>query len=771
MVFEGATRFSRRLRPREGWPGLILLLALIAVLDTAVLSVGWVPEDRIVVLATVGGLLLGAVLAKRQVGPWFAWMLISAYGLLIVGATLGQLWPGPELLRGEWAGQRAAWLENGAEFVERSADWSTAVAAGSRSNETIVFALILGLLAWFLAAYLGWSAYRRRRPLPALLLLGLLLGFNGYFGGAPLELAAIFVGLAVLAAAVFHLSDLEATWEQQQVDYSTQIRFDVAGYAAGIGLALLALSFLVPTFRISSAARLFLNNEQVIALEERLDLAFGGVETQRVAAPAPGAPGGSGILPRSFLLGSGPELEKFIMMTATAEIVAAPPEATLDLARHWRGLSYEVYTGEGWALAAEEEERAFAPGAPLPQTSVEQQMHLRQEVHWRYDNRGTRYSLGLPERIDQASTAVYRGDTNLIRLLGKGPVRYAIESRLPAPSAEDLRGTAPGAIPRPIQQRYTNLPAGVPRRVGELAAEVTAGAETPYDQALALEAFLRQYPYDLNIPLPPPDVDVVDYFLFEAQRGYCDYYASAMAVLARTLGLPARVATGYLAPEADSAGVQTIRQSDAHSWTEIYFAGYGWVEFEPTAAFASPHVAGSYAQSGAVVPWATPAADPQPLPPQKAAQRSWPWAWLAAAAALTALAVLVWRAARQPRPKGDEVQRAYGRLQLGVARLGQPLSPSQTPEEFDAALQERLRGMGTAGRRATWARRLSDPAGRLVALFQARQYGGRQPAAAEVREMWGRIRRPIWALWLSRVARSTAPAPDDGDERERSPGG
>ena len=109
----------------------------------------------------------------------------------------------------------------------------------------------------------------------------------------------------------------------------------------------------------------------------------------------------------------------------------------------------------------------------------------------------------------------------------------------------------------------------MPPRVAALAQEVTAAAATPYDQALALEAFLRQYPYDLGIPAPPPEVDVADFFLFELQRGYCDYYATAMAVLARTLGLPARLASGYAAAAPDEDGVQTIRQNLAHSWPEI----------------------------------------------------------------------------------------------------------------------------------------------------------------------------------------------------------
>ena len=110
----------------------------------------------------------------------------------------------------------------------------------------------------------------------------------------------------------------------------------------------------------------------------------------------------------------------------------------------------------------------------------------------------------------------------------------------------------------------------------------------------ALERFLQQYPYSLDPTiLPPAGADPVDHFLFELKQGYCDYYASAMVVLARTVGLPARFASGYAVQPADEAGRQTIYRINAHSWAEIYFAGFGWIEFEPTAGFAAQPSAGS----------------------------------------------------------------------------------------------------------------------------------------------------------------------------------
>ena len=128
------------------------------------------------------------------------------------------------------------------------------------------------------------------------------------------------------------------------------------------------------------------------------------------------------------------------------------------------------------------------------------------------------------------------------------------------------------------------LPTSVPERVHELAKEITAGQTNSYDKAKAIEAYLRAYPYNLEIGAPPEGQDVTDYFLFDLKKGYCDYYATALVVLARSSGLPARFVSGYAPGEYDAQHARYIvRELHAHSWAEVYFPEIGWVEFEPTA--------------------------------------------------------------------------------------------------------------------------------------------------------------------------------------------
>jgi hypothetical protein len=161
---------------------------------------------------------------------------------------------------------------------------------------------------------------------------------------------------------------------------------------------------------------------------------------------------------------------------------------------------------------------------------------------------------------------------------------YQAEVYVPDFTIQSLRASTI-IYPEFIREHYLALPRSVPERVHQLAREIVAGKSNPYDQARAIESYLRTYPYDLEIPKPASGRDVADYFLFDLKKGYCDYYATAMVVLARSSGLPARFVSGYAPGLYDLPNRRyVIREQDAHSWAEIYFPEIGWVEFEPTAS-------------------------------------------------------------------------------------------------------------------------------------------------------------------------------------------
>lgn len=757
---------SKRLRPSEGWLVLGLLVTAVVLLITAVREVHWTPEDGVIIWTAAAGLLLGAVLAKRPLAAFWAWLLLLLYGLLLTLATLAHLWPPLSVLGAGWAATRDYWLYQGALFYDRAGSWVLALSSGGHSRETIVFTAIMGLAAFLLAAFAAWVTLRWQRPLPGLLLMGLVMALNGYFGVADIWWLVIFVGIAVLLTAVVNFLHLKSEWTQNQVDYPEDIQFESIGYATIIALFLLALAMLLPTLSISRVQAWFASLAPVAEAESSFEQAFTGIDVprQRLNTPNPGGVGGSGIFPRQYLLGLPPELAETVVMTAVVSVNIQGQEflapAELLSGAHWRALSYDVYTGRGWAIS----EERLAPTAPfriIPSPSYEEQTPLTQAVYWAQDARTIRYTVGLPYRFDHATTVSWRGLNDLARVRAQPTdvhPAYVGDSRLATAGPAQLRQARPADVPPPLQERYTALPADFPGRVSELAQEVAAGYDNPYDQARALEQFLRQYPYSLETPLPPSGVDPVAYFLFDLQQGYCDYYASSMVVMARALGLPARLVVGFLGQPPDETGVQTVRQINAHSWVEVYFAGYGWVEFEPTAGFASPRdTAVTFNPDTFALEYGPPPVNiytPQPIPPASSV-RPFPWPRLVIVGLLVVALWWWWRRQRQERARrADGVVWSYGRLQDNARKIGLPPSPSQTPTEFSQALLARLTHFGQSKRLAA----MHAPIAHITLLYNQRRYGGMDAGGhEEAARAWKYLQRPFWRLRLSRKKEQPGP--------------
>ncbi len=163
--------------------------------------------------------------------------------------------------------------------------------------------------------------------------------------------------------------------------------------------------------------------------------------------------------------------------------------------------------------------------------------------------------------------------------------KYGIVSSISVAASDELR-EASREYPGWITERYLQLPNSLPGRVKELAEEWTANSPAnAYDRAVTIETRLREYLYDIKAPSPPRDKDAVDYFLFDSKRGYADHLSSAMVVLLRSIGIPSRLAVGYVNGDYDSEkDAFEIKEKHAHSWPEVFFPEYGWIEFNPTSS-------------------------------------------------------------------------------------------------------------------------------------------------------------------------------------------
>jgi len=181
-------------------------------------------------------------------------------------------------------------------------------------------------------------------------------------------------------------------------------------------------------------------------------------------------------------------------------------------------------------------------------------------------------------------------------------IRYEGISLLPVARPTQARNAGTD-YPMEIRETYLQLPAGMDKRIATLARTASGNAANPYDQSLAIENYLRtKYTYTLNLTAKPGG-DPLAHFLFESKAGHCEYFATAMAVMLRTLGIPSREVNGFLPGEYnDVGGDYIVRASDAHSWVEAYFPGTGWLTFDPTPP-SNEQSSGLFSRLGMYLDW------------------------------------------------------------------------------------------------------------------------------------------------------------------------
>lgn len=255
----------------------------------------------------------------------------------------------------------------------------------------------------------------------------------------------------------------------------------------------------------------------------------------------------------------------------------------------WRGVGLTTFDGHRWSNSG-------LSSTVVPGT---RNFQFRRELfHPGQRTEILRYTVTLqpvssdalfltPQPLEVSLTGAYRivwqdeAGSIYLRSAGGTMVRYSAASDLTSPAPELLRAASREVSPD-MQGTYLQLPVTDPRVV-ELARQITQQQPTPYDKALAIETYLRRtYGYTLDLPSAMP-ADPIAFFLFDYRRGHCEFFASAMAIMLRTLGIPTRLVNGFLqGGYNDVSGNYTVRASDAHSWVEVYFPNYGWVSFDPT---------------------------------------------------------------------------------------------------------------------------------------------------------------------------------------------
>jgi hypothetical protein len=270
------------------------------------------------------------------------------------------------------------------------------------------------------------------------------------------------------------------------------------------------------------------------------------------------------------------------------------------LAVRWRGAALAKFDGTRWFNPPGREDRLWVDHGML---TLDAQRHTRPgrdvsyQVQLNEIASDTLFFAGTPETISIDVPLLWRSAAGALRAPRvNGGLRYGAYSYLEDESAAVLAPPAP--LPENQRRELLELPP-LDERIPQLAREMTAGVTTQEDKARALQDRLRHdYGYTLEL-LPAAVADPLANFLFVRKKGHCEYFASAMAVMLRTLGIPSRVATGFLSGEYNPmTGWQVVRASDAHSWVEAWFPGRGWTTFDPTPPDPNATSAGLWSRAG-----------------------------------------------------------------------------------------------------------------------------------------------------------------------------
>ena len=386
----------------------------------------------------------------------------------------------------------------------------------------------------------------------------------------------------------------------------------------------------------------------------------------------------------------------------------------------------------------------------------------------------------------------------------------AMQIRFPGPTLYD-NGDGTFAVPRPLRSdtsysvdatprligsryvldaaqpdaRYLQIDPAISTRVRELAESVTANAGDPWQKALALEEHLRSnYAYSYETIVPYQGRTPLDWFLFDNRKGHCEFFASAMVVMLREIGIPARLANGYSLGERNPlTGYYEVRAMDGHAWAEGWIAGSGWVMFEPTPFYPLPqqHDAPQQQVADETDHYLQRLADtsaqlsPRALRTEllQIARDAWSsarhlqhvlmrWAmrvlpWLPLAAALLALlwtcwtvARLAWRDTRERREVARLLDQSQGEHGGAVLSLAQALELTYGSRGCTRSAQRTLRQYCEM----LMAQAVPLPAD-FADAFDAARYGGSTPAyAAHAAEVAATIRARVAAQRYPRLQES-----------------
>jgi len=722
-------------------------------------------------LASVG-LALGSLLLLTRFSGGGAFLIASGYGLAVMlwlaGTRLGS--SGPLQVR---------LLDLGAR-VQR---YFNIVRSGEPSYDSLPFVFAASAAFWAIAVFGTWWLFRMGKLWLALSLPALAVFLNDYYshseGTAQLNLPVFL--LVVLALIVrIELTGHRRGWGLRRAQTSPHASVQITQAGIVVSLALVAAAWISPHL-----SDLHIRSFLGIAAEPS---PLQGLFSDALAGLRSPASVQTGLFGSSLKLGPGQDPGQIEIFVAETSAVLPPP-----VRLYWRARVYDSYQDGEWTTEVGSPTPFDPLSGDLPDSGHASRIPIEVRVTWSLSPTRLIIFPGEVSWVDrpaemrrtvQAGPGVDVLEVSSDELVYPGD-SFRIRSMVDASLSAALRRA--GRVPlHPSEEAYTALPQGFSAEVRRLAEEITLGSATDYDKAEAIVAWLRtNIRYDRASPGPPEDVDPVEWFLFESRRGFCDYYASAAVLMLRSVGVPSRLAVGFDQGQRDAdLGRYTVTAADNHAWPEVYFPGFGWLEFEPTAS-ELPLDRGEAAPAGGqaadelgdlLVPRGENTADlgdptergpaPNAEPPDRipldAAQIAMAVLRFAALPLVVVLMLLLLPPVRRTvagalvsatqragRPAPDVIVRwassppseaasTFGRLAPWPARLGIRMDTDATPSDRARAIAAVI-----PDRRETVAA--------ITDAYTAERYGGVPPVKGDVRRAWRSLRLDLYRAGLARL--------------------
>jgi transglutaminase-like putative cysteine protease len=721
-------------------------------------------------------LLFGWTLAKSRIPAWLAAVLVTAIGMTGMVVWVGNLLtPTVNILRTVvfwiWGNlrQQQEIIENltplqlaaseisfaSLQFLHNLQEWSRSLASGNPIPIISITLLVWGLAVWIVSAWAGWIQKRRDNVFLSLIPSSLLLvAAMGYTWAEITPLIPHLFCLFLLLALTW-INKNENHWVTSNIDYPVDARIDSLIWAVSITLILLISAYFVPRISIRKMVETIqkITNPQVQQAQPFIE-SF-GIQSSKPSIGRFG-PLLSGGLPRAHLIGSGPELSEQVVMTIQISGGLPPKqEANEYIPIYWRGLTYDQYTGSGWN-SSEVSLRIYEPDETVGVLDRPGYLIVEQNVRFSRESE-LLFVAGDLITVDERFRAVWRSEpvvsdiepiTGDIFGADTEDRSYSAKAYLPVVDETTLKESS-FLYPDWIRQNYILIPTITSQRVVNLTLSLIEDVHNPYDRAKIIEKYLRQFEYTTDLPIPPVDVDIADYFLFDLRKGYCDYFATAMVVMARAAYLPARLVVGYSRGTYDVANDRyVVTEADAHSWPEIYFDGVGWVPFEPTSARAEivhPELQIEFSEeSDFIIEVDSLSRGFEPL------FGSWP----ITSAILTFVFVWIWMVWitldewHLKRQTPDEMaSRVFWRLYQYGRRLGVPADKESTPIEFAESLKDQVVSLPIKSLAKIPMTHLSLGIEQLTQLYLVAQYSPKSledQDKSNILATWQRLRRQLF---------------------------